>query len=439
MSDSERKRKPVVVGLLGCGTVGGGVVQLLADDPVKVAARVGAPVELRRVLVRDIDKPRVAELDRALVTTDPEQVLDDPEIDLIIEVVGGEEAALGFIERAIDAGKSVVTANKLLLATRGQSLLARARDRGVDLAFEGAVGGGVPIVRTLREALASDRVEGITGILNGTSNYVLTRMLDAGLGMAEAIAEAQEKGYAEADPSMDVGGGDAAQKLSILAMLGFGAATDYDDLHIEGITEIAPIDHRFAGRFGYRIKHLVVGREHGDDIELRVHPSLIPERSVLANVDGVLNAVLLEGRALGPCLVYGPGAGDLPTAVSVVSDALDVARSIVAGVAGLQTRSIRYAPRPVRPMEAVEVRYYIRFTVRDEPGVMARLAGSLGDQGVSIEQMVQDGPRPAAGESATVVMLTHVAQEGQVQAALKALGPESFMAEPPRLIRIEDV
>ena len=435
---SDAKRKPVVVGLLGCGTVGGGVVQLLAADPVTVAARVGAPVQLRKVLVRDASKARVPELDTALLTTDPEDVLADPTIDLVIEVVGGEEAALGYIERAIDAGKSVVTANKLLLATHGQSLLARARDKGVDLAFEGAVGGGIPIVRTLREALASDRLEGITGILNGTSNYVLTRMLDAGLGMDDAVAEAQEKGYAEADPSMDVGGGDAAQKLSILAMLGFGAATDYDALHIEGITEIAPVDHRFAARFGYRIKHLVVGREHGQHVEMRVHPSLVPERSVLANVDGVLNAVLLHGKALGPCLVYGPGAGDMPTAVSVVSDALDVSRSIVAGVAGLQTGSIRYAPRPLMPMADVEVRYYVRFTVEDEPGVMARLAGRLGEQGVSIEQLVQDG-RPAAGEPATVVMVTHLAKEGQVQTALAALADESFMAEPPRLLRIEDV
>ena len=435
---SEAKRKPVVVGLLGCGTVGGGVVQLLVADPVKVAARVGAPVELRRVLVRDASKPRVPELDASLLTTDPDEVLSDPAIDLVIEVVGGEEAALGYIERAIDAGKSVVTANKLLLATRGESLLARARDKGVDLAFEGAVGGGIPIVRTLREALASDRLEGITGILNGTSNYVLTRMLDAGLSMDDAVAEAQDKGYAEADPTMDVGGGDAAQKLSILAMLGFGAATNYDELLIEGIGEIAPVDHRFAARFGYRIKHLVVGREHGDMVEMRIHPSLVPERSVLANVDGVLNAVLLHGQALGPCLVYGPGAGDMPTAVSVVSDALDVARSIVAGVAGLQTSSIRYAPRPLFPMADVEVRYYVRFTVKDEPGVMARLAGSLGEQGVSIEQLVQDG-RPEAGEPATVVMVTHLAKEGQVQAALAALAKAPFMAEPPRLLRIEDV
>jgi len=436
MSDSARK--PVVVGLLGCGTVGGGVVQLLAADPVKVAARVGAAVELRRVLVRDPDKPRVPELDGSLVTTDPDEVLADPDIDLVIEVVGGEDAALGYIEQAIDAGKSVVTANKLLLATHGQSLLARARDKGVDLAFEGAVGGGIPIVRTLREALASDRLEGITGILNGTSNYVLTRMLDAGLSMEDAIAEAQAKGYAEADPSMDVGGGDAAQKLSILAMLGFGAAVDYDALHIEGITAIAPVDHRFAERFGYRIKHLVIGRERGEAVEMRIHPSLVPERSVLANVNGVLNAVLLAGQALGPCLVYGPGAGDMPTAVSVVSDALDVARSIVAGVAGLMTSSIRYTPRPLWPMAEVEVRYYVRFTVEDEPGVMARLAGSLGAEGVSIEQLVQDG-RPAEGEPATVVMVTHLAKEGQVQAALSALAKESFMAEPPRLLRIEDV
>jgi len=431
--------KAVRVGLLGCGTVGGGVVQLLTHNADKLAEQVGAPLQLARVLVRDAQKERVQECDPSLVTTDPDVVLQDPDIDLVVEVVGGDEVAYDYIRRALEAGKGVVTANKLLLATKGRELLELAVSKGADLAFEGAVGGGIPIVRTLRDAFASDRVVAITGIVNGTSNYVLTRMLDEGLAMDAAVAAAQQLGYAEADPTMDIGGLDAAHKLSILAMLGFGALVPYESLHVEGICDIAPVDHRFAERFGYRIKQLAVGRDHGDRLELRVHPSLVPERSVLANVSGVLNAVLLEGKGLGPSLVYGRGAGDLPTAVSVVSDALDVARSIVAGVGGLQTRGIHYAERALMPMGDVEVRYYVRFAVRDEPGVMARLAGALGEEQVSIEQLVQDMSEPSRDRPATVVMLTHRAKEAALQRALASLATESFMAEPPRLLRIEDV
>jgi homoserine dehydrogenase len=429
----------VSVGLLGCGTVGGGVLQLLNDNADKLSQRVGAKLTLRRVLVRDIDKARVPECDSSLLTTDPEQLLGDEGIDLVVEVMGGDDAAYGHIKRALEAGKGVVTANKLLLALRGHELLSTAVRSGTDLAFEGAVGGGIPIVRTLREAFASDRVTAITGILNGTSNYVLTRMLDDGLDMQEAITDAQRLGYAEADPTMDVGGMDAAQKLAILATLGFGARVDYQQMSIEGITEIQPIDHRFAERFGYRIKHLVIGRDHGAQIEMRAHAALIPLRSMLANVSGVLNAVLLDGKALGPCLVYGKGAGALPTAVSVVSDILDVARSIVAGVAGLQTRGIRFEERPLLPLAEVETRYYIRFTVHDEPGVMAKLAGSLGGESVSIEQMVQDGRPSEPGGSATVVMMTHRAREGGVRRALDDLAKQSFMAQAPMLLRVEDV
>ena len=433
----------VTLGLLGCGTVGGGVLQLLTKNASELAARVGAELELKRVLVRDLDKPRVAECDPKLLTTDPEAVMSDPDIDLVVEVVGGADDAYAFIRRALENGKGVVSANKLLVATRGRELLQLAVEREVDLAFEGAVGGGIPVVRTLREAFASDRVTSVTGILNGTSNYVLTRMLDDGLSFDAAVKDAQALGYAEADPSMDVGGHDAAHKLAIVAMLGFGGWVDADAMHVEGIEHVEAIDHRFAKRFGYRIKHLVIGRDATDSaepgaVELRAHAALVGERTVLANVSGVLNAVLMEGEALGPCLVYGRGAGDLPTAVSVVSDVLDVARSIARGVAGLQTRSIRLGARTLKPMGEVETRYYVRFTVRDEPGVMAKLAGALGGEGVSIEQLVQ-GELPAPNQPATVVMITHRAQEAAVQRALSALGRESFLVEPPRVLRIEDV
>lgn len=428
----------VTIGLLGCGTVGTAVLRLLADHGDKLAGRVGGQLEVKRVLVRDTSRERPG-CDPALLTDKADEVLNDPAIDLVVELMGGADEARDYVKRALDARKGVVSANKLLLALHSSELLRQARDARVDLAFEGAVGGGIPIVRTLREAFSSDRVTAITGIVNGTSNYVLTRMLDDGLSMAEAVVAAQELGYAETEPSMDVDGHDAAHKLNLLALLGFGAKVSTDQIHTEGIGNIETTDHRLAHRFGYRIKPLAIGRDHGDGVELRVHPALIPERSVLANVSGVLNAALLEGKALGPCMLYGRGAGGLPTAVSVVADILDVARSIAAGASGLQTRSIAYEERPVRPMDALETRYYIRFTVGDRPGVMARLAGSLGDVGVSIEQMVQAQKPTTLGGSASVVMLTHIAQEGAVRKALEVLSKEDFMAMPPRLLRIEDV
>ncbi len=429
----------VTIALLGCGTVGGGVLELLHNNAARMAARVGAPLRVKHVLVQDGDKPRTAACDRRWLTTDAQRALGDPEVDVVVEVVGGDKRALHFIEQAIAHGKSVVTANKLVLASHGAALLAKASAAGVDLAFEGAVGGGMPIVRTLRAAFAGDRVTAITGILNGTSNYVLTRMLDTKTSFADAVSSAQQLGYAEADPSMDVDGLDAAHKLAVLALLGFGAKLDFSQLSVEGISDIEAVDHDYAQRFGFCIKHLVIGRDHGEALEMRVHAALIPQRSVLANVSGVLNAVLLEGEAVGPSLVYGRGAGALPTAVSVVGDVMDVSRSVLAGAAGLQTRSIRYAKRPVRAMSEVRTRYYLRFTVHDEPGVLATIAGSLGRQQVSIEQLVQAIAEPHAKQPASVVMLTHRAREGHLQAALDELASASFMAQPARMLRIEEV
>jgi homoserine dehydrogenase len=433
------RRDPIQIGLLGCGTVGGGVLRLLSENARYLGERVGVPLEVRRILVRDLDKERVAACDPRLLTTSADDVIEDPAVDLVVEVMGGEEPAGRLIERAIARGLGVVTANKLLLARRGAGLIDAAIARRVDLAFEGAVGGGIPIIRTLREAFASDWVERLTAIINGTCNYVLTRMREAGVGLGAAIREAQEKGYAEADPSLDVDGHDAAHKLCVLAMLAFGARVDPDAVSTEGIRAIDETDHRFAARFGYVIKHLAVGRDLGEAIELRVHPAFVPHASILANVSGVLNAVHLTGRALGPCLVYGRGAGDLPTAVSVVSDILDVARSIVAGVGGLQTRAIAMAPRPLLPMNDVVCRYYLRFPVADRPGVMARLAGALGERGVSIEQIVQEGGGDDAARPVEVVMITHRAREGAIRGAFDAIAREPFLAAPARLLRIEDL
>ena len=427
--------KTVRIGLLGCGTVGGGVVQLLHENARYLASRVGAELRVERVLVRAAERERVPQLDRSLLTTDPEAVLGDPSIDLFVETIGGVEPARGYVERALDQGKSVVTANKMLLALHGPALVDRAVARGADLAFEGSVGGGIPIVRTLREALASDWVVSLRGIINGTCNYILTRMSAEGSTFEAALADAQRLGYAEAEPSLDVDGHDAAHKLVVLAMLAFGARVDSGSVPVEGIRRIEPIDHQFAARFGFAIKHLAIGRDHGRAIELRVHPALVRRDSVLANVSGVLNAIALEGRALGPCLLSGRGAGDLPTAVSVVADIVDVARARLHGTSGLDTRGIQLSARPLLPLDQLEGRSYLRFPVRDRPGVLARIAGALGDCGVSIEQMVQQGSGVAPVQ---IVLLTHAARERDVARALELLRDADFAVQPALRLHVDE-
>ncbi len=429
---------PIRLGLLGCGTVGGGVVHLLRANAAYLAQSVGAPLEIVSILVRDADKDRVPELERPLLTTDAEVVLGDESIDVFVEVMGGVDPTREYVERAIDSKRSVVTANKMLLAMHGPALVDRAIARGVDLAFEGSVGGGIPVVRVLREALASDWVVRLEGIVNGTCNYVLTRMRSDGLGFDEAVREAQDKGYAEADPGLDVDGHDAAHKLVVLAMLAFGARIEAGRVPTEGIREIDPIDHRFAERFGFVIKHLAIGRDHGEAIELRVHPALVRRDTPLANVNGVLNAIALEGRALGPTLLSGRGAGDLPTAVSVVADVLDVARARRNGFAGLATRGIQMKARPLRSLDDVRGRYCLRFQVHDRSGVLARLAGELGEAGVSIEQMVQEGGGGSSGLPVEIVMLTHETIERSVRRALEAIARSGIVAAPPRLLRIQE-
>ncbi len=423
------------VGLLGCGTVGGGVVQLLRAKATYLEARLGAPIEIASVLVRDPGKERVPELDRKKLTSNPDDVLGDASIDVVVEVMGGLEPARTLVTRALDAGRQVVTANKMLLAHHGAELLERAAARGVDLAFEGAVGGGIPVIRVLRDSLASDTIESISGIVNGTSNYVLTRMQKEGLSFDEVVKAAQALGYAEADPTLDVGGGDAAHKLAVLAMLAFGARLDGVKVPTEGIDTLEPLDHVFADRFGFVVKQLAVARDRGAAIELRVHPALIAKDAPLANINGVLNAIALEGRALGPCLLSGRGAGDMPTAVSVVADVVDVANARRSGASGRMTRAMKLTPRALAPMDDVETRYYFRFSVFDRPGVLAKITGALGERGVSIEQMVQQG-RGTGDVPVDVVILTHESREASVQAALAAIAREGFVARPPRMIRV---
>lgn len=435
----ERIKFPVRIGLLGCGTVGGGVLRLLRENRDYLASRVGAPIDVTHVLVRDEAKERVSECRREWITTNPADVFESDDVDVLVEVIGGEEPAKSYLERAIAAGKSVVTANKLLLAKHGPELVDKAIARGVDLAFEASVGGGIPVIRTLREALASDWVVSVHAILNGTCNYILTRMRDEGASFDDVLRDAQRLGYAESDPTLDVDGHDAAQKLVVLSMLAFGARVSESDVPVEGIRAIDQLDFRFADRFGFTLKHLAIGRDLGERVELRVHPTLIPKTSVLANIDGVLNGVFIEGRALGPCLLVGRGAGDMPTAVSVVADVVDVARSKLEGEPGLITKGIQMKSRPVVPLSEVQSRFYLRFDVSDQPGVLGTIASALAAQGVSIEQMMQEGRAKEAGDAVPVLIVTHSCREGGVRLALEAIAREAFLKSAPRLIRIEDV
>ena len=434
----EREKSPVRISLLGCGTVGGGVLRLLEENKSFLALRTGGDIEVTHVLVKSPNKPRVAECKKEWITTDPDVIFNDPRVDVVVEVMGGEHPARDYIERAIAAGKGVVTANKLLIAKHGPELVAKAISSRVDLAFEASVGGGIPIIRTLREALASDSVASVHGILNGTCNYILTCMRE-GMSFAVALKQAQELGYAEADPTLDVGGHDAAQKLVVMAMLAFGAKVNAADIMVQGISEIEEVDLQFADRFGYRIKHLGIGYDRGERVELRVHPALVRKNSVLANVDGVLNGVFVEGRALGPCLLVGRGAGDMPTAVSVVADIVDVARSRIEGQPGLATRGIQLKARTVMPIEEVETRYYLRFAVGDHPGVLGHIASALGAESVSIEQMVQEGRALEADDAVPVCIITHRCSEGSVRRAVKAIEGKAFLKGAPRILRIEDV
>lgn len=441
MNDSSERPsvpgRPVRVALLGCGTVGGGVLELLSRNRETLTQKIGSPLEIAHILVRDKKKVRVESCEPSRLTTDPNQIWNDPTLDVVIEVMGGAEPARTYIQTALDRGLAVVSANKYVLSEHGPALLEAAQKNHVDLAFEASVGGGIPIIRTLREALTGDTVASLHGILNGTSNYILTRMRSEGLGFQEALREAQEKGYAEADPSFDIEGHDAAQKLIVASMLAFGSRLSASAIPVEGITELDAVDFAAAERFGYAIKHLAIGRDLGGTLSLRAHPAFVPKSSVLASIDGVLNAVLIQGRALGPCLLVGRGAGDLPTAVSVVADLVDVSRSRLEGARGLSTRAIFARKRELEPLSEMTMRYYLRFDVGDTPGVLGTIATGLGRHGISIQELVQEdaeGERPVS-----VLMITHRTREGALKAALDEVRQASFLRRPPRFVRIEDV
>ncbi len=429
----------ISLGLLGLGNVGAGVVRLLRDNAASTTERLGgAELVITRIAVRDRERERLVDVDPALLTLDSDSVVSDPTIDIVVELIGGLEPARTLVLAAIAAKKHVVTANKALLAEHGEELFGAAARAGVDIYYEASVAGGVPVVRALREGLASDRVDEIVAILNGTSNFLLTAMADEGRAFADVLADAQRLGYAEADPSLDVDGWDAAHKLCVLVPLCFGTRIRVEQVLVEGLRGIEPIDFRYAERFGYVIKPLVIAKDHGDSVEARVHPTLIPRRFMLSSVNGVYNAVYVSSYALGSSMYYGRGAGMMPTAVAVVSDVIEVSRNLLSrssGGAPLRMPSAGKGQRRIRESGELQSRYYLRFAVVDKPGVLAQLAHILGEHEISISEVVQEGARQE-GSPVAVVVTTHKALERNVQTALALINGLSTVVEKTRLIRI---
>ncbi len=431
------------VGIIGYGVVGQGIVQLLRDNAKTIEGRLGASIDIRRIVARDPGKVReIPPPEGIIVGYDPEALLGDREIDVVVEVVGGTDPAGSFVRAAIERGKHVVTANKALLAEQAE-LIELAEKKRVDLYFEAAVGGGIPIIRLLRESFSSDRIVALRGIVNGTSNYILSRMTESGIGFGDALREAQARGYAEADPTLDVGGGDAAHKLTILATLAFGARLTPAQVPDRG--------HRHHRRDRHPLRRAVrlcdqAARDRRRDrvgrARLGVHPALVRERSVLASISGALNAVYVEGAMLGPLLISGLGAGALPTAMSVVSDIVDVGRNLLVGAHGrVPSRAFvgeHLAALEVEPATDRVGRFYLRFLVRDRPGILARIAGVLGAFEVSIEQMMQEGGVGDGGGPVSVVMLTHACNEGRLMQALDETQSLHNLVEAPRALRLED-
>jgi homoserine dehydrogenase len=434
-------QRSIGVGLLGLGVVGTGVARTLAEKSDSIARRVGCPIELRRVLVRDAQRERP--LAGLALTTDPEAVLCDPNVRIVVEVMGGEEPARTFLERAIAAGKHVVTANKEVMAKHGAELVSAAAVAGVDVAYEASVGGGIPVIGPFKLDLLANDISQVTAIINGTTNYIITRMSQAGLDFAAALREAQEAGYAEPDPRNDVEGIDAAYKLAILATLAFHARVRPEDVHCEGITSLSPSDFRYAHELGYAIKLLAIGKQTETGLELRVHPTMLPTSSMLANVDGVFNAVQVDGDLVGRILFYGRGAGAGPTSSAVVADVIDLAQRLAGDVAG-RVPALRFEDRPIRPLSDVCTRYYFRLVAADRPGVIASVANAFGERQISLASVIQKEDVPAAGPGgdggkyAEIVFMTHEAHEAAVQQARRTIAELPVVARIGSVIRVED-
>ena len=425
---------PLSVGVAGLGTVGAGVLRLLHDNAALIAARAGRPIVVTAVAARDRTRDRGVDLSAMRWHDDPVALATDPDVDVVVELIGGSDGpARALVEAALAAGRPVVTANKALMAVHGAALAGASERHGAPIAFEAAVAGGIPVIKALREGLAGNRIDRVSGILNGTCNYILTVMREQGRDFADVLADAQRLGYAEADPSFDVDGIDAAHKLAILAALAFNRPVDFAAVHVEGIRAISAVDIALASELGYRIKLLGLARRTDAGIETRVHPCLVPLANPLAHVDGVFNAVVAEGDAVGRVMLEGRGAGAGPTASAVVADLIDIARGRTVPIWGMEGKAL--AALPSVPISVHQGAYYLRLMVVDRPGVIADMTAALRDAGVSLESMLQRGRAP--GETVPVVLVTHETTEAAMRAALDQIERSDAVLEPPALIRIE--
>jgi homoserine dehydrogenase len=432
--------KPVKVGVLGLGTVGGGTVNVLKRNAAEIARRAGREIIITRASAKDLNKQRICDTQGIALTTDPYEIINDPEIEIILELIGGAGPVKDMVLKAIENGKHVVTANKSLIALHGNEIFAKASEKGVIVAFEAAVAGGIPIIKAIREGLSGNQIEWVAGIINGTGNFILTEMRDKGRDFSDVLAEAQALGYAEADPTFDVEGIDAGHKLTILASIAFGIPLQFDKVFTEGITKITRVDVEYAEQLGYRIKHLGIARKTPEGIELRVHPTLIPERRLIANVNGVMNAVLVKGDAVGPTLYYGAGAGAEPTASSVVADVIDVVRALTSDpenrVPHLAFQADSLADIPVLSSDRFKTSYYLRLNAEDKPGVLAEVTRILADHQISIEAIIQKEPLENE-TSVPIILLTQITLEKEMNAAIAEIEALKTVTGKVNRIRLE--
>ncbi len=433
--------KTVNVGLLGFGTVGSGTAKILMEQENLLKHRTSTTIKLAKICDKDITSDRGFNIPSGILTQNIGDLLDNPDIDIFIELIGGIEPARSFILQAIQKGKHVVTANKALLATHGYEIFKAAAQAGVEVAFEASVGGGIPVIKALKEGLVANNIHTVMGIMNGTANYILSEMTEKGKDFKEVLLQAQQLGYAEADPTYDIEGIDTAHKLAIMSTLAFGCPVSLEDVYTEGISRISPVDISFARDLGYRIKLLAISRNQPEGIELRVHPTMIPSNHLLAQVGGAYNAFYLIGDSVGKILMYGLGAGQMPTGSAVVADVADLARNIAHNaprrVPPLGIPFETLSPLKKGPMDNLSTRYYFRFSVLDRPGVLAKISGILGEQGISIASVVQEG-RDRTG-SVPIVMLTHEAREKKVRTALDAIDRLDIVSDTTMVIRMEDL
>jgi len=421
--------KLVKVGVIGFGVVGTGTIKILLNQRELIKKRTGIDIILKKVADKDIERPREINLPKEILTTDAWEIIKDPEIDIVVELVGGTTIAKEFIIEALKNGKHVVTANKALLAEQGNEIFEEALQRGLKIGFEASVGGGIPIIKVMKEGLVANKILAIYGIINGTTNFILTKMTNEGIDFQDALSEAQRLGYAEADPTLDIEGIDSAHKITILASLAYGIPLSFNKVYCEGITKITAQDIAFAREFGYKIKLLAITKILDGEIELRVHPTMVPEDYLISKVDGVFNAIYVEGESVGETLYYGRGAGSMPTGSSVVADIVDIAK-------GVNTMPPDFSEKLyIKPMEEIESMYYFRFTALDRPGVLSKISGVFGEHNISIASVIQKG-RSKAG-AVPLVILTHKAKEKDVLEALEKIDKLPVVAAKSVFIRVE--